>query len=63
MVVNNCPSCTNQSFEIVCAKPIELKYKILVVQCVCCKYVIGTLNNEEAEKIIRVIAIKNTQIE
>ena len=55
MVINPCPACENKSFEIITAKPIELKYKILVVQCSSCKHVIGTLSNDETEKIIQVL--------
>lgn len=53
---NPCPSCGNQSFEITSAKPVDLKYQILLVQCASCKHVIGTLSNEETEKIMQVLA-------
>jgi len=58
MLNNQCPACANQSFEIITAKPHELKYNILVVQCAGCKQVIGTLGNDETEKIVQLLSNK-----
>ena len=53
MLFQDCPKCSNHAYEIVCAKPIKLKHQILVVQCALCKHVIGTLNNDENEKLMK----------
>lgn len=55
MDIKTCPACGNQSFEIVTAKPLELKHQILVVQCNACKHVIGTLRNDEKDKVSEVL--------
>ena len=56
MLFRNCPKCSNHAYEIVCAKPLKLKHQILIVQCASCKQVIGTLNNEENEKLIQALS-------
>lgn len=63
MLLKNCPECSHQAYEIVSAKPINFKHQILVVQCASCKHVIGTLNNDETEKIIQVLSESKGQQE
>ena len=53
LTITSCPACAATTFKIINAKPVVSKFQNLLVQCISCKEIIGVVQNDDTEMLMR----------